>query len=388
MTTIPTLEQIFLDILADINTVYGIPVSPDGKAMLRALAAVEAAKLKLFYLTIGNLQKNIWVDTAEPVEVGGTLQRFGFTKLQRYPNPATQGRYEVEVTGTVGATIPALTQFKSDDDSLNPGFLYILDAAFTLASSPDTITIRALTAGTESLLDVGDTLTATAPILNVSQSVEVTAITTDPVNAETIEEYRAKVIQAYQLEPQGGAPADYRLWGLDAAGTRQIYPYAASGLPNEINVFVEATIDDSTDGKGTPTSTILTDVADDIETDPITGVGRRPLGVFLVNVEPIVPLDVDIFINSGGTITVDQQAVIKQAIEEAVYNIRPFIAGIDNAATRNDTISTFGIGAIVLEAIGSVIITSLTMDVDGSTVTSYQFDANGEIPYVNSVNFT
>lgn len=387
MTTLPTTEDLFNGIISDIDVEFGVAINPEGKAFLRALAAVEAAKLKLFYLTIGNLQKNIWVDTAEPVEVGGTLQRFGFTKLQRYPNPATQGRYEVEVTGTVGATTPALTQFKSNDDSLNPGFLYILDAAFILATNPDTITIRALTAGTESLLDVGDTLTATAPILNVSQSVEVTAITTDPVNAETIEEYRAKAIQAYQLEPQGGAPADYRLWGLDAAGTRQIYPYAASGLPNEINVFVEATIDDSTDGKGTPTGTILTDVADDIETDPITGVGRRPLGVFLVNVEPIVPLDVDITIDSGGTITLAQQAVIQTAIDEWAYNIRPFIAGIDNAATRNDVISTFGIGSVVIEAIGGVIISSISMDVDGSTVTSYQFDANGEIPFINPITF-
>lgn len=386
MVTIPTTQELYDGIVTDIETELGVSLPTEGKNMLRALAAVQAGKLKLFYLAIANLQKNIWVDTADPVASGGTLERFGFTKLERYPYPATAGVYTVTVTGTTGATIPALTQFKSDDDSLNPGYLFMLDTAYVMPSSTSSISLRALTAGNESLLAVANTLTATAPILNVNQQVVVTAITTDPVDAETVEEYRDKAIQAYQLTPQGGAPADYRLWGLDAEGTRQIYPYATSGASNEVTVYVEALWTGSTPA-GVPTPTILSDVADDIETDPVTGVGRRPLGVFQVNVEPIVPLDVDITIDSGGTITAPQQALITAAIEEAAYNIRPFIAGIDNAALRNDTISTFGIGSVVIDTIGGVIISSITMDVDGSPVTSYQFTSDGEIPFINSVTY-
>lgn len=386
MTTIPTIDELYQSIITDIETEFGIVIPDEGKSFIRALSAAEAAKLKLFYLALANLQKNIWVDTADPVAVGGTLERFGFTKLGRYPYPATEGEYLCTVVGTAGAVIPALTQFKSDDDSTSPGYLFILDTDYTLTGTSDNITLRALTAGRVSVLDVGDTLTSTSPIINVNSQVAVSVISVDPVAAETTEEYRNKAIEAYKLAPQGGAPADYRLWGLDAAGTRQIYPYAASGAPNEINVFVEAIFADSADGHGTPTPTILADVASDIEADPTTGIGRRPLGVFAVNVQSIVPLPVDITINSGGTITTAQQLLITQALTEDVYNIRPFIAGIDAVADRNDTLSVYGVGAVIVNTIGGVIISSISVDVDGSGIASYTFD-NGEIPYINSVTY-
>jgi len=386
MTTIPTVAELYDSIVTDIETEFGVVIPDEGKSFLRALSAVEAAKLKLFYLGLANLQKNIWVDTADPVAVGGTLERFGFTKRQRYPNPATEGVYLCTVVGTTGAVIPALTQFKSDDDSTSPGYLFILDTAYTLTGTSDVISLRALTAGRESVLEVGDNLTSTAPIVNVNSQVAVSAVTTDPINAETIEEYRAKAIQAYQLTPQGGAPADYRLWGLDAAGTRQIYPYASSGNPNEVDVYVEALPADSIGGNGTPTPTILAAVAADIEADPTTGVGRRPLGVWQVNTQSVVVKDVDITINSGGTITVPQQALITQALTDDVYNIRPFIAGIDAVADRKDVLSPYGVGSVIVATIGGVVISSISIDVDGSPVTSYMFD-NGEIPYITSITY-
>lgn len=390
MTTIPKLKDLFDGIVADLNAALGVSISAFGKAMLYALAGVQAAKLKLFYLAIGNLQKNIWADTAESVSVGGTLERFGYTKLQRYPFPATQGYYVCQVTGTTSAVIPALTTFKSDDTSTSPGFLFILDNAYTMPSTTGSITLRALTAGTTSVLKVADTLTATQPILNVNSVATVTSITTSPVDAETLEQYRAKVIEAYRISPQGGAVADYRLWANDAAGVRQSYPYTTNGESNEVTVYVEAILADSVGPpyKGVPTPTILTNAANDIETDPVTGIGRRPLGVFVVNTLAISTQDVDITIDSGGMLTTDQQTLITQAITDAAYDIRPFIAGIDAVADRNDTISTYGIGSVIVATVGTAAayVSSITLDVAGSPVTSYLFD-NGEIPYINSITY-
>lgn len=386
MATIPTLQELYNDFITNFETEFGISIADFGKSFLRADSGAEAAMLKLFYLSIGNLQKNIWIDTADPVSAGGTLERFGFTKLLRYPYPATQGKYVCSVVGTALAVIPALTTFKSNDSSLNPGFLYILDVAYTLTGSGDTITLRALTAGTTSLLAVSDTLTSTAPIINVNSVVTVASIFVDPIDAETIEQYRAVALQAYQLSPQGGAPADYVLWGMDAAGVRKIYPYV--GATDEIDIFVEAILSDSVGPpfKGVPTPTILTDVTNDIETDPVTGIQRRPMGTFVVNVAAIHPRDADITIDSGGTITADQQATIIAALTESIYQIRPFIAGVDNAANRNDTISVFGIGNVIIQSVGTVIIASIDLDVGGSPVSSFQFDI-GNIPYLNSVTF-
>lgn len=390
MTSIPTLKQIYDDLISDYNAEFGININSFGKAWLRADAAVSAAKLKLQYLYLGFLQKNIWIDTADPVAQGGTLERFGVVYLGRLPYPATQGRYTVQITGTVGATILAQTTFKSDDSSLNPGFLYILDTAFVLPTTPATITLRALTAGTDSLLAVTNTLTSTSPIANVNSQGTVMSIVASPIEAETIEQYRRLAIQAARLSPQGGASADYVLWGSDANGVRKIYPYVQSGASCVIDVYVEAILADSVGPpfKGVPGSTILTDVAADIATDPVTGRGRKPLGVFLVNTLAIDPLDITIEIDSGGAITAAQQTTIKNALVAAIYDIRPFIPGSDNAAARNDTLSTFGIGNVIIQAIGGVVIADIDVTVATVPVTSYLFDL-GEIPYIDpaDINF-
>ncbi len=120
MITIPTLSQLISDVRTDLESKFGDSIPLVGKIFLNALAAVQGGKLKLYYLVIGSLQKNIFVDTADPEATGGTLERFGRVKLGRNPFPATAGSYVVEVTGTVGAVILAGTTFRSNDDSTNP----------------------------------------------------------------------------------------------------------------------------------------------------------------------------------------------------------------------------------------------------------------------------
>lgn len=391
MATIKTKQQIYDEIVLDLENKLGITLSAFGRVLLRILALVYAGALKLVYLSIGFVQKNVAPDLADPEEKGGTLDRFGLLKLGRKRFPATQAQYTATVTGTTAAVIPAGTTFKSDSNALNAGYLFILDNAYTMPSGTGTITIRALTAGSESRLVVGNTLSATSPIDDVNRVITVATETVIPQAAETIEEYRAKIIQAYRIEPQGGSKGDYRLWGYDAQGTREIYPYASSGNNNEVDIYVEATIADSTDGRGTPTSTILSDVEDVIEASPDTTLtlaerSRRPLGVFLVNVYPIALKEIDINIASFADLTAAKQATILAAITEALYNVRPFIAGIDIVAERNDIFDTNRIGAIVLAAVPGSSFGTITLSVDSVPMASYQFD-NGEIPYLDAITY-
>ena len=391
MATIKTKQQIYDEIVLDLENKLGITLSAFGRVLLRILALVYAGALKLVYLSIGFVQKNVAPDLADPEEKGGTLDRFGLLKLGRRRFPATQAQYTATVTGTTAAVIPAGTTFKSDSNSLNAGYLFILDNAYTMPSGTGTITIRALTAGSESRLVVGNTLSATSPIDDINRVITVATETVIPQAAETVEEYRAKIIQAYRIEPQGGSKGDYRLWGYDAQGTREIYPYASSGNNNEVTIYVEATIADSTDGRGTPTPAILTDVEDVIEASPdvtltLAERSRRPLGVFLVNVYPIVLREIDINIASFADLTSAKQAIILAAITEALYNVRPFIAGIDIVAERNDIFDTNRIGAIVLAAIPGSSFGTITLRVDGVSVPSFLFD-NGEIPYLDTITY-
>jgi uncharacterized phage protein gp47/JayE len=391
MITIPTINQLYTGILADLEAEYEITIPVFGKNFLRALAAVQAAKLKIFYLMIGMIQKNIFADTADPESLGGTLERFGRVKLGRNPFAATSGQYTVQVTGTIGSLIPASSTFKSNDDSLNPGKLFILDVDFTLTSSPDTITLRALAAGTGSKLSVSDNLTATAPIAGVNKIAEVIAEFTAPVSAEDIEVYRNKIIESFRLEPQGGAATDYRLWAADAAGVKQTYPYASSGNANEVDVYVEATIEDSTDGKGTPSSTILDNVSDVIEFDPDTSLdisqrGRRPLGVYAVNALPVAPLDVVITITGFSGLTTAIQDLIEVALTDRISNIRPFVAAAEDLIDKDDIFDINTIIYTILTARPGSIFTGISMTIDGVAETSYTF-TDGNIPFLNAVNY-
>lgn len=83
---IPTTQELYTSIKSDLETELNINIPVFGKIFLRALAAVQAAKLKLYYLAIASVQKNIFPDTADPESIGGTLERFGIVKLGRNRN--------------------------------------------------------------------------------------------------------------------------------------------------------------------------------------------------------------------------------------------------------------------------------------------------------------
>mgnify|MGYP003393335041 CR=1 FL=1 len=391
MNQIPTISQLRTAILADLSTQFGSSIPLFGKSFLRGLSYVQAARLKLYYLAIASVQKNIFIDTADPEALGGTLERFGRIKLNRNPFPAQAGQYVIEVIGSIGATIVASSTFKSNDDSTSPSMLFVLDNTYVLVSTTDQITVRALTPGLESQLNVGDKLTATAPIANVNSEAEVLSETIEPLAAEDLEAYRTKGIEAYRLEPQGGAPGDYRLWSLDAQGVKQTYPYARSGVTGEVNLYVEATIADSIDGKGTPSAGLLSDVEDVVEFDPDTTKplderGRRPLGAFIVHYLPVTPLDVNIQITGFVGLTAEIQASILAALTDSITSIRPFVGGADALANKNDIFSTNVIISIILQAYPGAQFTSVQLTVDGDIVPTHTFTF-GYIPYLNLVTY-
>lgn len=390
MLPIPKLKDLYNSILADLQAEFGVVISAIRKNSLRAFSAVQAGKLYLYYTVIGKVQKNIFVDTADSELLGGTLERFGRVKLNRNPFPAQAGEYTVEVTGTVGAVVPSQSTFKSDDTSMNPGYIFILDNAHTLVSTSDTITLRSITSGTVAKLALGDTLTATQPIALVANTATVTSETVQPKAAETMEEYRAKAINAYRLEPQGGAATDYRLWSYDVQGVHEAYPYAKSGEASTVDVYIQATDEESTDNHGTPPQIMMDEVGEVIEFDPddtrpTLERGRRP-ATSIVNILPVAPKPVDITITGYSGLTSDIEDAIDAAFQTEIAKIRPFVAGCDVLADRNDIIDLNKIAYMIISAVNGSIFISVSLTVDGVSVSSYQFTM-GVIPYYNSVTF-
>lgn len=382
MITIPTLAELYTSIISALETEFDATINEDGKSELRAQASTLAGKLKQFYLAIGELQKNIWPDTCDEE----TLYRFGTVRLGRLPFPATAGQYVVNVSGTTSAVIPALTIFKSDDDALNPGVLYILDTAYTMPGTTGTITLRALTLGLEGKLEVGDTLTATAPIPQINSGVDVDSESIQPLAGETIAEYRQKVLDSFRREAQGGSATDYRLWAADAQGVAKVYPYAKNGYPSQINLYIEATIADSSDGKGTPTNQIIQDVEDVVNFSPDTTLsldqrGRRPLQV-IVNYLPVTIKTIVITVTGYQGIDATIQAQLLSAFTSAIALIRPYVAAAEPITLKNDIIDVNKLIGVIISAKPGAVFTSVSFTVDGVSVSTYTM-LLGNIPYLN-----
>lgn len=391
MLKIPTTKEIYDAMIADVQSELGGTIPLWRKAFVRALCMAMAPSIKLAYLYAGSVQKNMFPDLADSEAVGGTLERFGRAKLGRGPLPSTQGSYIITVMGDIGTIIPVNTTFKSDVTASNPDVMYVVDNTVTLANTTEEIEVRCLTAGLEGRQAVGDVLIVTAPIVGLQNKAIVSQEYISPTSGETIEEYRKVVLQSYRLMPQGGAPADFRLWAQDAFGVYETYPYSKNAAPGSVIVFVEATKEDSTDGKGTPPPSVLLEVESVILVDPNTGRGRLPLGVVALDVQPITVVEVDIEISSFVGLTTLKQQTINAAIDELINSVRPFVAGADTVSNKNDILSVNTIVAKILEVLpGSAFAApKLTVTVPGNVatdVTSFTFDY-GAIPYLNSISY-
>jgi uncharacterized phage protein gp47/JayE len=390
MITIPTIKELQESILADLEAQMGKQIPLLGKNFLRILAGVQAAKLKTFYLAIGKLQKNIFVDTADSEFLGGTLERFGRVKLKRNPFPATAGQYELTVTGSIGAVIKAGVTFKSDDDALSKGMLYQLDTEHTMTGTSDTIVVRALSPGVGSKLLDGDTLTVTSPIALVDSTATVSDEIVEPKAAETLEAYRTATLNSYRLEAKGGAATDYRLWAANAQGVQRVYPYATTDDTFAVDLYVEATIDDSIDGKGTPSAQLLLDVEQVINFDPdntlpVDENGRRPINV-KPNMLPITVRNIDIEIADLANRTPEIEALITAAINAGIAKMRPFVDAADSLASKNDILDVNKLIGMIISAQPGAVFSGVTFTVDSVSVSTYTFN-NGNIPYTNSVTY-
>jgi hypothetical protein len=366
------------------------------KKTYEALALVLSAQCHLLYLYLRDVQDNIFPDTATTEAQGGTLERLGNIYMNRGLFPASIGSFNVSVVGVAGSVLRQNLTFKSNEDALNQGQVYILDTEYTLTGTADVIEIRSIGAGVEYNLNVGDKLTITEPVIGVDKTITVTEVLEQPKAGESVELYRQAILNAIQLEPQGGSRSDYRQWCTDAQGVRLVYPYVQDLNTGNISLFVESTIEDSLDQvgigkKGVPTTAILEDVREVIEQDPditkpINERGRRPMQanviVQSINLVPVI-------ITIGG-LNDDEPAIrdlIKNNIESFLYDVRPFISGADLRRNKNDILYSGQVQSVVTDSlVNGNFFNTLTLTVDGNVEVSYEFTL-GSIPYLQTLNF-
>lgn len=391
MKPIPSTVELQKRLSADITT--QLEISDVGQRMvIDALSSVLAGELKLVYLYLQDIQNNLFPDTADLAIDGGELNRMGQIYLNRQPRPATSGIYLAALDGDTGAVLKAGLTFKSNNESKNPGNLYILEQDYILTGTNDQITLRSLDAGPSFALEVDDTLTATEPLIGVDQIVTIVSVTTSPSAAESITLYRKNIIDAIRLEPQGGSKTDYREWAADAQGVERVFPYVKVGEAGTVQVYVESTITDSIDGLGTPSAALLLAVQDVITFDPDISIptnqrGRLPMGVVL-EVLPIQtkPVDVEIISLQNDTPTV--RSSITANLKDFLFSVRPYIAGADLPRDKNDILTAVKAQAIVSDTVGNAnTFTDFRIYVDGVEQNTYTF-SGGNIPYLRNITYS
>lgn len=380
----PTINEIYNLLIQSFTIQYGDQIPILRKAFLRVISMVLAALYVTLYKYAGflGLQMFTLYASAEETEINGKLiiplvergREFGVGD----PKPATAARLKIAITVTTqGGELQAGAQLYSSKNKI----IYATDDVTILSESIVYANITAvgdtgngLGLGSIGNLEVGDELIFVSPYSDVDQNAVVTEILEAAVDAEDINTtYRQRVLDRERNQPQGGALADYRIWGLDADGIAQIYPYRSEN-PGEIDVYVEAigTVD------GIPSPEQLANVYNAIIYDSEGKATRDPVSK-AVNVYPIDRLAFDIIITG---LEVDNISVVENAIvtELTLYfsKLEPYIAGI-SVPPRRDRITKTGVEGIiqsVVDVYGGVF-QDATLYYDGGAITDYVL-AEGE----------
>jgi uncharacterized phage protein gp47/JayE len=231
------------------------------------------------------------------------------------------------------------------------GVTYITLGAIALNASTVSALVRASAdqaggngAGTIGNLDAGANLTFVNPLGVVKSQTVVTAQTTTGADGETTDAYRQRILDRIQKQPQGGAYADYELWGEEAAGILNVYPY--TGQPGQIDVYSES----STEVDGIPTAAQLQAVLDSINLDSAGLATRRPAGSF-VNSLPIYRTTFDVVVN--GLIVDNPSQVVTDLNTELTkffLSAEPFIDGL-SILPRKDRISSGAVAGVVSDVV-------------------------------------
>lgn len=342
ITTAEINTLLIAQLEASLNQTFPLLPKAFNRVIVKALSAVITLLIKYG----GFIFLQIFVATAsfDEVTINGKkvspLIEWGRLIGVGDPTPATQAELQIQITvENQTGSLPTGSQLVNAGN----GVTYLTIGSVLLDAPTVTATIRASSdqqggggAGTIGNLDNGATVTFANPLPNVAPNAVVTNQIVTGANGEDPEVYRQRVIDRFQKRPQGGAYADYEIWGEEVAGIINVYPY--TGDPGQVNVYSEATPESSGDPDGIPTAAQLQAVYDSIQLDENGLATRRPAGSF-VNSLAITRTGFDVNVQGLAVDDPGQvQADIGSAITTFFLDREPFIDGL-TIPPRKDTIS-------------------------------------------------
>jgi hypothetical protein len=293
---------------------------------------------------------------------------------------------------TQTGSLPSFTQLLNTDN----GVTYVTIGSVLLNASTVQVTIRAASdqvggagAGVIGNLLAGAVVSFANPLANVQRDAAVSSQTVTAANAEATDVYRQRIVDRFQKRPQGGAYADYEIWGEEAPGIINVYPY--TGTPGQVNVYSEATVASSGSEDGIPTTAQLLSVLNYINLD-VNGLANRRNANAFVNSLPITRASFDLLIvGIAGVADLGQvQTNVTTALTDYFLSVEPFIAGL-SIPPRKDQLTRTRVSGIVEDIITAAGGT-FTSVIFFTTGTSTSIDAfvlgEGQKAKVNNVVFS
>ena len=349
----PTISEITALIIGDIEAALSqtIPIIP--KAVWRIVARAIAGAWLILYKYGTALHRERFVQTASLTY----LKYLGeLVRVFQQPASTWNGTATITATGNSGS-IDAGTQFVY---SLS-GVVYTVDTGVPITPGTLTLSLTSGTSGDIGTLSNGSVLDIVTPIAGVGMTATVASTVTSGDDAEDIETYRARVLDAYQKKPQGGASADYEAWGKEAPNVVSIYPYSAA-TPGQVDIYAE--VDNQPDG--IPTAGQLDEIEEYLEYVNRTGKPRKPMTAEL-NVYAITRRLFDIQIDNLAPDTPATRAAIDDALAGYLQERTPYIRGL--SIIRQDTVSQIEVQYIVfsvISALGATISKITLSDITGA----------------------
>ncbi|MCL6397209.1 baseplate J/gp47 family protein [Pectobacterium carotovorum subsp. carotovorum] len=221
---------------------------------LSVIADVDAgmAHLHNAYLDYIALQATPFTATDEWLAAWGAMK----SVYRKPPTPATA---EYQISGNVGAFIPAGSLLNRSD-----GYQYRIGTDVTIGSTgTETIAITAVLSdiaidvtggGSAGNSPTGTALTLDRSFVGVVSTNIMSTPATGGADLESEESFRARILSAFQNPPQGGSDADYKKWALDVPGITRVWVRRRALGPGTVGVYIMCDGDDKTNN-GFPVGT-------------------------------------------------------------------------------------------------------------------------------------
>nr|DAG73196.1 MAG TPA: Baseplate J like protein [Caudoviricetes sp.] len=210
----PTLSELKAQVAADVQANLQGVSALLRNSVLRVITVVQAGLAYLHYGYLDWIAKQAvpWTATDEYIVGWGALKNV-------FQKGATTASGNVSFQGTSGKVIPSGTTVVRGD-----GRTYTVQASASVGSGGTvTVSVADVQPGAAGNCDAGTTLSLGISIAGIQSTGTASSPFTGGADVESPDDFRGRVIAAYQASPQGGDKDDYVTWATAVPGVTRAW---------------------------------------------------------------------------------------------------------------------------------------------------------------------